>query len=220
MRYPELNNTCLKDLPNEVWKDISSHVGIYKISNYGRVKRGTGFNRAGLPFLPLLMKVHPDSKGYPQVCLAMGNRRVARIHRLVAEEFLNPPTEDLVAECVKVGYTKALVNHKNGDKMNPHLDNLEWCTPTYNARHAHFMERDCHATGEEAYNSKLTCKDVDEILKMLTEGEASQEKIALKFGVKQITISNIKCGRSWHKYTKIPKVARTRRRNISKDMVQ
>ena len=63
---------------------------------------------------------------------------------------------------------KTQVNHKDGDKQNPHVDNLEWITPAKNQHHA--TETGLSGVGEERYNSSLTDDQVHLICKELEEG--------------------------------------------------
>lgn len=65
-------------------------------------------------------------KGYLQVCFTVNGKKVTkRVHRLVAEAFL--PKEN----------GKEQVNHKDGNKTNNNVDNLEWCTNSENLKHAY-----------------------------------------------------------------------------------
>lgn len=65
--------------------------------------------------------------GYKQCTLAINGKRVrVRVHRLVAFLFLDTPSN----------YKELVVNHKDGNKLNNHYSNLEWCTYTYNNYHA------------------------------------------------------------------------------------
>ena len=97
---------------NEIWKDIpkeliKGYTG-YKISDQGRIKNPKGN----------ILKGTITSMGYKNVGIGMRNNR--RIHRLVAQVFL--PNF----------YNKPLVNHKDHDKTNCKLYNLEWVTPSEN----------------------------------------------------------------------------------------
>lgn len=105
----------------EVWKDIPGYEGLYMVSNLGRVKR-----------LPLgkqwpyrrthnnIRKPHV-SNGYCQVNLSKDNEvKWFSVHRLVAMAFIPNPNN----------YPQ--VNHKDENKLNNNVDNLEWCTQRYN----------------------------------------------------------------------------------------
>lgn len=62
--------------------------------------------------------------------------KTKKVHRLVAEVFLDEPTEDLLEFARNSFHGKVHVNHKDLDKRNNHYTNLEWCTPSQNVRHA------------------------------------------------------------------------------------
>ena len=98
----------------EVWKPINGYEGRYEVSNLGRVA-SLNYRLKGERHL---LK-NDMSSGYAQVKLYAHNdfsRR--RVHRLVAEAFVNNPNN--------YGY----VNHIDEDKANNRADNLEWCTLT------------------------------------------------------------------------------------------
>lgn len=101
---------------NEEWKRIKSHPH-YLISNKGNVyseyKNG-------------LLKQMKDAYGYSQVNL---NRHAKKVHRLVAEAFL--PNPNKLPE----------VNHKDENKSNNCVDNLEWCSSEYNMNYGDIKKR-------------------------------------------------------------------------------
>ena len=105
---------------NYVWTPIPTYEGFYEITRAGDIrslhpKEGT---RA--------IKPRIDWGGYLAVCLCKrGEAKTKRIHRLVAETFIPKPVE------------KPFVNHKDGDKLNNHVRNLEWVTHSENLKHAH-----------------------------------------------------------------------------------
>lgn len=86
-----------------------------KIDAYGNV-----FFDTGKPYA-----VHINQDGYKTVRMQInGNRKTFRIHRLVGEHF------------VPNIYNKPEINHIDGDKLNNHFSNLEWCTHSENIKHA------------------------------------------------------------------------------------
>lgn len=212
MKYPELNNySKILNLEGEAWKDIVNFEGFYQISNLGRVKRLAQQQVKPRRKTELILKANNDTAGYPQIILGYNKKRVARVHRLVAEHFLQPPSEELILACLAGSCKYVLVNHIDGDVANPHILNLEWCSPSHNNYHGKTNLANPKVTGSACYAAILKEQDVLKIIKLLKQGQLSQEKIGEKFGVKQITISNIWCGRSWSHLTGIKWKARTRK---------
>lgn len=211
----------------EEWRDIVGYEGVYCVSNFGRIKRlpirlrmanqSTEWFRETSE---LIFRPSKDSKGYFQVSLGIGKKRTARVHRLVAEAFLTPPSEEIIAECQKVGISQVLVNHIDTNIENNFASNLEWCTPKYNCDYCVLTGNHNPVRGEDNYHAKLSESDVLEIYKLASIGQISQEEIAKIYGVKQITVSNIKMGRSWAWLTGQQRVARTRSKIRSKSIAQ
>lgn len=113
----------------EQWKPIKDYEGIYEVSSWGRVRSLDGiahrmwngidnsYMRRGKVLKPVR-----HSAGYLQVALAKKDRRL--VHRLVAEAFI-PNPDNL-----------PFINHKDLDKTNNHVENLEWISLADNNRHA------------------------------------------------------------------------------------
>lgn len=100
----------------EIWKEIPGTEGQYQISNYGKVRTV----KTGRVLTPAI-----DERGYERVCLFKYDReRRYKVHRLVAITFIPNPDN------------KPQVNHKDGNKRNNSVDNLEWVTNEENMRHA------------------------------------------------------------------------------------
>lgn len=100
----------------EIWKDIEGYNGKYQVSNLGRVKSLKGSEK--------ILKPRVSNTGYKYVNLCIqGKSKTLKIHRLVAQAFL-PNPEGLPQ-----------VNHKDEDKLNNNVDNLEWCTREYNCNY-------------------------------------------------------------------------------------
>lgn len=98
----------------EIWKDIKGYENLYQVSNLGRV-RSLWFGKIRL------LKECVNGNGYNHVILTKdGKSKVCLIHRLVAFAFI--PNHNNLKE----------VNHKDEDKSNNCVDNLEWCTHLYN----------------------------------------------------------------------------------------
>lgn len=113
----------------ETWKDIAGYEGLYQVSNLGRVKsveRVITLSNGHPKTIPeTILKPSSVSRGYLRVDLKRGAKRYALIHRLVAEAFI--PNENLFA---------TTVNHKDEDKTNNRVDNLEWMSQTENNRYS------------------------------------------------------------------------------------
>ena len=108
---------------NDIWRDIPGYEGLYQINNIGQVLS----LRSGQ-----LRKDVKSGRGYRAVELSSANRTKRRfyIHRLVAITFLGtPPTKHYV------------VNHKNLNKRDNRVENLEWTTPEDNMNHAYVNGR-------------------------------------------------------------------------------
>lgn len=107
----------------EIWKDIKNYEGLYQISNLGNVKSYHKRSNGNLLKLPI-------KRGYYQVGLRKnGTRKYYQVHRLVAETFIE--NKDNLPQ----------VNHKDENKLNNNVDNLEWCTVSYNNTYGSRIER-------------------------------------------------------------------------------
>ena len=110
----------------EVWKDIKSYEGIYQVSNLGRVKSLARHKVIGsATFLAeenILINV--NVKGYSRVSLCKDKKvKQHSIHRLVGMAFLDNPCN------------LPMINHKDENKANNNVENLEWCTGKYNSNY-------------------------------------------------------------------------------------
>ena len=114
----------------EIWKDIKGYEGIYQVSNLGRVRSLDRVTERGWKKKGILLKPRLKRDGYVDVHLSFkGKDQSLKIHRLVAEAFMPIPEE------LKKWYgTQYLqINHKDENKQNNCVDNLEWCTAQYNS---------------------------------------------------------------------------------------
>lgn len=103
----------------EIWEDIKDYEGVYKISNFGNIKRIDKHK------LGRILSYNKDTTRYPTATLCKNKtRKSVNIHRIVAQTFI-PNTEN-----------KPCVNHLNGIKTDNRIDNLEWVTYSENIKHS------------------------------------------------------------------------------------
>ena len=129
----------------EIWKDKKDYEGHYQVSNLGRAKsldryvKGKGHS---LQFKKgRILKLMKDNNGYLKVRLCNGEKsKTFNLHRLVAETFIPNPNN----------YKE--VNHKDENKTNNVVTNLEWCDRKYNHNYGTINER----ISEKLTNGKLS----------------------------------------------------------------
>lgn len=184
-------NKDLKDLENEIWKDIDGYDD-YQVSNYGRIKSLK--NRK----VKILEQIK-DNSGYLFVNLYKnGKCESKRIHRLLFETFIVKLKDD---ECI---------HHLDENKLNNYINNLQKMVKfehkifhNSEKNHPKGMLGKCHSeeskkliskklSGENNPNHILIKQDIILIRKYLNENNLSQKKIAEIFGVSQPTVSKIK----------------------------
>lgn len=130
---------------SEVWKDVAEYEGFYKVSNKGNIysverRNSRGYRRGGR-----MLKPSYDRGGYLIVALCKnGKQKTRTVHRLVAETFLPNPN----------GMSQ--VNHRDEDKDNNNVGNLEWCDSKHNNNHGTRSERSAQARSKKvrAVNAK------------------------------------------------------------------
>lgn len=163
----------------EKWKLVIGFEGSYEVSNLGRIKSLQRWT-VGEHIVPIRLW-----RGYCMVQLWKNNKNyVRRVHRLVALSFI-PNLEN-----------KPQVNHKDGNKLNNTLPNLEWMTSSENHQHAYDNKIRVIPKGEENPQSRLTEKKVHKI-KQLISKKMAYRLIAIKFKISKSYVSAINNGRSW-----------------------
>lgn len=112
----------------EIWKDIQGYEEYYQISNLGNVKslKYHGLKRKH----PKILKWRITGKGYAQIILSVNNiQKRYSVHRLVALHFIVNPNN---FPCV---------NHKDENPLNNSINNLEWCTYSYNTNYGNCVAK-------------------------------------------------------------------------------
>lgn len=150
--------------------------------NYAITEQGDVYNGKTKRYL----KASLHNAGYLTVFVDGKNRL---LHRLLAETFIPNPDN---LPCV---------NHKDGNKLNNDLSNLEWCTYSENNRHAYRTGlKKYNFTGcENSANHKLTESEVKFIRENYKKYDAvyGGRSLAKKFNVSESCISSIVLGHSW-----------------------
>ncbi len=165
----------------EIWKDIEGFDGYYQISNLGRVKSLGGRNgrEKGVEHI---RQISLTRDGYEKVrLLHNGKDKTLRIHRLVAETFIPNPEN------------KETVNHKDGDKTNNCVSNLEWADRNEQMKHAYALELKRAQKGSKNINAKLTDDEVREIRKnyVWQSKEFGTVALAKKYGITNAAIGKV-----------------------------
>ena len=178
----------------EKWKSINGNREIYMVSNLGNVKTADRNGARGYFVKGHILLQRQNSSGYNRVSMNLeGKSKEYFVHRLVAQLFVeNPNNYDFV-------------NHKDGNKLNNHCDNLEWCTRSENERHAWQnglkTKETASRPGEQHGMHKLTQKDVDYIrtIHKPYDKNFGSKALGIRFNVDEQTITDIVHGRTWTK---------------------
>lgn len=170
-------------MSKEEWRDVDGYEGVYRVSSRGRVMRVAG----GMGAIPgRVLRPQRAGRGYLQVILCVNCRvETKKVHRLVAEAFLPRPPG-----CNEV-------NHKNGDKTDNRVENLEWVTHSQNLKHAHRVLGVKAVRGEAHGCSKLTRHDVKKIRRLYAAGNHTYQELGEMFGVASPTIGQIVRREHW-----------------------
>lgn len=128
----------------EIWKDIKGYEGLYQASNLGRIRsfprRGTHCNSVKV------LKSNKNHKGYLTLSLTKNcKRKTVSVHRIVALTFIPNPNN------------LPQINHKDGNKLNNNVENLEWVTNYDNMQHSIKLglRKNSYKKGKEHFKSVI-----------------------------------------------------------------
>jgi len=164
----------------EIWKPISGFDD-YEVSDHGRVKSYAGsrseigrmFNVHGR-----ILSCTTTPRGYLGVSISKGGRAYfKRVHRLVLETFVDSPS-----------VTDGICHHKDGNKLNNHLSNLEW------SNHSKNVLASSKRGGE--YHSKLKEGEIW-LIKRLLKNNINGRNICKMFRISESLVSKIKTDQAW-----------------------
>lgn len=169
----------------ERWKPVPGYEDLYQVSDRGRVRRIAG----GKGTYPgRILRISDNGYGYALTTLyRYGLRRRRKVHILVAEAFIGPCPEGME------------VNHKNGDRYDNSVGNLEYVTRSENLKHSYrVLGREAVVVcGEANGQAKLTAVSVRQIRRLYAEGGVTQCELGRRYGVSHATISRIFHRKKW-----------------------
>lgn len=158
----------------EIWKDIAGYEGLYQVSNLGNVKSKRKI-------------LKPIDGEYKKVGLSKnGIQNTLYIHRLVANAFLENSNN----------YTH--INHKDENKHNNNVNNLEWCTNKYNINYGNAQKK----KGKQQVRYKVAqINDNGDIIKIWNSSREVAETLGLNIRtIRKSCSCNLKnCGFYWKK---------------------
>ena len=162
----------------EEWKDVEGFPK-HKISTFGRLK-SFGVKKEGI-----IVKGWLDKNGYRRHIMRYKEKvKYISAHRIVALNFIENPNN----------YPE--VNHIDGNKLNNHISNLEWCTNESNIRHA-FETGLRSSSGENNPKAKLKEKDIREIRKIYKDKKMTALELSKLYGVTRTNIYEIVNYKIW-----------------------
>lgn len=181
----------------EEWRPVVGYEELYSVSSLGRVRsEGGGQGRLSCPLL-MVAAINPNGRERLTLC-KNGKKTYHSVHKLVAEAFLGPRPSGLV------------VNHKDGCRRNNRAANLEYLTSAENEEHAkqhglkasglrsgRYTKPEQTPRGSRHWKAKLNEQDVQEIKRLLVEGDLTQRAISKQFGVDHTVIYKIKHNVIW-----------------------
>ena len=142
----------------EEWRDIKGYEGLYQVSNLGRVKRLVFINNVTKKDQCKILKLNKTKKYVIVILCKEGIVKGHYVHRLVANAFL--PNPNNLPE----------VNHKDEDKTNNCVDNLEWCTHLYNMNYKNVKNKISNShKGKENFKKRKPVLQYDTNMNFIKE---------------------------------------------------
>ena len=173
----------------EIWNDIKEYEGYYQVSNLGRVKslkRSYEVERHKSKYLynkkEKILSQTTTKLGYKRISLNKHNKlKSFLVHRLVAKAFIEEIKD------------KNQVNHKNCNKLDNNLFNLEWVNQSENMKHAYKngFNHTQNLKGDNHNNKKLNFEEIKEIRRLYKKENTTYLKLSNKFNTCMSNIGRI-----------------------------
>ena len=180
--------------------------------NYTEATYPFGVNREGTVVYNFkserIIKLHIGTHGY-KAFRNTHTDKIQLVHRLVCMVYLDNPRN-----C-------AFVNHKDSDRLNNNVDNLEWCTPAENAQHArdnNRMSLNC-TYGEENNLHMFSDEKIHEVCKDLQEGMRNID-VAKKHNMSSGYIKTLKAKKQRERITRLYTFPESKKRSVSEPTVR
>lgn len=184
-------------MDKEIWKEVKDYEGLYEVSNYGNVRSVDRYITRNGDSTPILFKGKLLKKhlyyGYQYVHLSKkgSQLKAMRVHRLVAIAFIPNPKN------------LPMINHKDENKSNNYVDNLEWCDAKYNMNYNNKPQRTITKLIQKVYQYDMN----DNLVKIWNSGDECAKYGFSKSGVSEASNNrynrignNIYKGYKWSKY--------------------
>lgn len=174
-------------MSEEQWKPVVGYEGYYEVSDHGRVRSVDReveimlrSQKTKMRFRAKMLTLEVCRIGYMRLGLSKdGSKKTHSVHRLVMAAF--------------VGVSSMDVNHKDGNKQNNHVSNLEYCTESENMTHRYRILGHEGPKGTKNGNAVLAENDILAI----RDDPRKLKEIAVDYGVSQQAIWQVKKRRSW-----------------------
>jgi hypothetical protein len=148
---------------------LSLFDGKYEVTSSGKVFSNVGKRKE--------LKGKVSKSGYRMMVLTVNGKKIyPNLHRLVAESFIPNPKN----------YPE--VNHKDGNKLNNNVNNLEWCTPSQNQ---------IHSRDNDLQNTKINMEIANEIRELYSTGSYTYRSLAKKYDIGKTEIGYIIKNKRW-----------------------
>lgn len=165
---------------DEEWRPVVGYEWIYQVSNLGNVRSIDRIDSRKHKRVGVVLKRMIDSHGYYEVNLCKNGRvKPTQVHKLVMRAFVGERPDGCD------------INHKDGNKTNPSVDNLEYVTEGYNVQHAFDHGLNHGRKGQKHHYAKFTNEQAKEVREIYARGGISHKELGKIFGVSASSISDI-----------------------------